>query len=340
MRDDRTYAFGFVVGLARCSIVLALFAVGVAPARASSANVSIHTGGLQLGSISLRDVTVTVHTTDHGAKTCVSAAIGNAKIRGCGWLQDRNGQLMVRRGRVTLVIPRQASDGMSLAKTTVTTTLAGNLSTLDLELAGSVKTDHLALHAPLTHATLHDLALPFSVRVRRTDGALQITEASPLVVRVGKSSLAAADATLSVTPIITLHPGWPHWRVDIGWSGVELGPALAAASHGRISGTGSLSGELAFRGDGTDVRLVRGFALAQRGGELRITDPELRASLVSAFRDRLAIQQRLAATLSDFAYSTLAMTFGADPMIHISIRGRGKRVAQDLTLAVNFRKPS
>jgi hypothetical protein len=255
-------------------------------------------------------------------------------------LQYRNGQLFVRRGRVTLVIPRRTSDRMSLATTTVTTALSGNLSTLDLELAGSVKTEQLALHAPLAHATLHDLALPFSVRVRRTDGALQITEAAPLIVRVGKSSLAAADAKLAVSPVITLHPGWPHWRVDLAWSGVELGPALAAASRGRISGSGSLAGELAFRGDGTDVQLVRGFALAQRGGELRITDPALRASLVSSFRDRLAIQQRLAATLSDFAYSTLAMTFGPDPLIQISIRGRGKRVAQDLTLAVNFRKPS
>lgn len=160
-RDDHAYASSFVVGLARYTLVVALLVVGAAPARAASANVSIHTGGLQLGSVSLRDVTVTVHT-----------------------------------------------------------------------------------------------------------------------------------------------------------------------------------GELAFRGNGTDVQLVRGFAMVQRGGELRITDPVLRASLVSAFRDRLAIQQRLASTLSDFAYSTLAMTFGADPLIHISIRGRGKRVAQDLYLAVNLRKPS
>lgn len=341
-RDDHAYASSFVVGLARYTLVVALLVVGAAPARAASANVSIHTGGLQLGSVSLRDVTVTVHTGEHeqGAKTCVSAAIGKARIRGCGWLQYRNGQLLVRRGRVTLVVPHQSSDGMSLATTTVTTTLAGNLSKLDLELTGSVTSDQLALNSPLAHATLHDLALPFSVRVRRTDGGLQITEASPLIVRVGKSTLAAADAKLVVAPVITLHPGWPQWRVDLGWSGVELGPALSAASHGRIAGTGTLSGELAFRGNGTDVQLVRGFAMVQRGGELRITDPVLRASLVSAFRDRLAIQQRLASTLSDFAYSTLAMTFGADPLIHISIRGRGKRVAQDLYLAVNLRKPS
>ncbi|HSD87588.1 MAG TPA: hypothetical protein VLB44_08730, partial [Kofleriaceae bacterium] len=192
-----------MVGLARCSIVLALLVVGVAPAHATSANVSIHTGGLQLGSIALRDVTVDVHTSASGTKTCVSAAIGDARIRGCGWLQYRDGQLLVRRGRVTLVIPRRSSDGMSLAKTTVTTKLSGNLSNLDLELSGSVTTAQLALHAPLAHATLHDLALPFSVRVRRTDGSLQITEASPLIVRVGKSSLAAADATLAVTPVIT-----------------------------------------------------------------------------------------------------------------------------------------
>lgn len=314
-----------------------LLVAAIAPTRAAAANISVHTGGLQLGSVSLRDVTVSVHTVEDGAETCVWAALGVARIRGCGLLQNRRGQLLVRHGRVTLVVPHQRSADISLATTTVTTSLDGNLSSLDLALTGSVTSDELALHTTLAGATLRAITLPFSVRLHRANGALQITETSPLVFRIGKSSLALADTELPISPVITLHPGWPHWRLDVAWSGVELDPALATATGGRVSGTGSLSGELAFQGDASDVRLARGFALVPRGGELRITDATLRARLVSSVHDRLGIQQRVAATLTDFAYSSLTMTFDAR-RIQVSVRGRGRHVAQDVDLTVNLRK--
>jgi hypothetical protein len=326
-----------LVDLARCSIVLAWLVVAAAPARAASADITIHTGGLQLGSVSLRDVTVSLHTVEHGARTCVSAALGSARIRGCGLLEERGGQLLVRHGRVTLAVPHQSAAGMSLAATTVTSTLDGNLSNLDLVLNGSARSDELALHATLAGATLQDITLPFSVRVWRENGALRITESSPLRVRVAKSSLAVADARIRIAPVITLHCGWPRWRLDLAWSDVELAPVLAAASGGRVSGTGSLAGELAFHGDGSDVRLARGFALVPRSGQLRITDAALRARLVASVEDRLGIQQRLATALTDFTYSSLAVTFGAD-RIQISVSGRGKRVPQEIDLTVNLRK--
>jgi len=316
--------------------VLASVLAGLHPASAAG-DLTIHTARFQLGSLALRDVSVTVRERGAGYVTCVTAMIGAAHVDACGALQLVNGQMMVQRGRARLVIPRQDWDGATLTTTTVAADVSGNLSRLELDLRGTAKTELADLHAGHARATLRQLELPFSVHASLANGGLEIVEAAPLIVRVGGASLAAFGSTLELAPTITLHAGWPHWRADVAWSGVELGSLLSAATGGRVAGTGVLDGELAFRGNGATVTLARGIAIAT-GGELELTDMAWRDRLVASLRERdLAIHRRVAATLSDFAYSRLALVFGADPAVQISINGRGKHIAQDLDLVVNVR---
>jgi hypothetical protein len=163
-----------------------------------------------------------------------------------------------------------------------------------------------------------------------------VTEDAPLIVHVGAAKVAALGTSIAVAPTITVHAGWPHWRAEIAWGGVDLGPVLRAATGGRIAGTGALSGVLAFRGDRGEVTLARGVASAGEG-ELQLSDAGWRARLAETARGGVAIHDRIAATLSDFTYSRFQMVFGADPIVRFAIAGRGKRIAQDLDLVVNVR---
>jgi len=317
-------------------LVLVLLVAGSAPARAAG-DVTLHTARLQLGSLELRDVSVVVHDRGHGYETCVSANIRAAHLDACGSLTTVNGQLLVERGHAELVIPGQDWDGATLAQTTVSADVSGNLSRLELRLRGTARTALVDLHAGPARAMLRELDLPFAVLATFDRVELKIGEEAPLIVRVGGATLSAVGASVDLAPTITLHAGWPRWQADVAWSGVELGPVLDAASGGRLAGTGALDGQLAFRGDGANVTLIGGHAAAS-DGELRLADATWRDRLAASARDKdLAIHRRVAATLADFAYSRLTLAFGADPTVQISINGRGKRVAQDLDLVVNVR---
>jgi len=317
------------------SLVVASVLAGLHPASASA--VTVRTAQFQLGAVALRDVSVAVRDVGAGYETCVTAKISGASVSACGALRLVNGQLLVRRGHARLVIPGQDGDGATLATTTVVADLSGNLSRLELDLRGTATTARVELHSGHASATLRQLALPFAVHTSLANGELQIAEAAPLIVRVGGAMVAAFGATVELAPTITLHAGWPHWRAEIAWTGVALGAVLSTATGGRVVGTGALDGELAFRGNGTNATLVRGVANAA-GGDLKLTDGAWIGRLAASARGQdLSIHRRIAATLADFAYSRLALVFGTDPAVQISLDGRGKRIAQDLDLVVNVR---
>jgi hypothetical protein len=244
---------------------------------------------------------------------------------------------MLRGGRATIVVPPSTTDGTKLSKQTFTAKLSGNLSKLDLEVTGIVKTASATLKSHVVTADLTAITLPFSVRVTKTKaGALSITPDKPLVVRVGSTKLSAAGASVPVSPLITLHPGWPAWSVEVRWIGLDLAKVLPAATKNRVSGAGMLAGELVFTGNRGTAELSHGSARAQNG-TLRLSDPALRESLVAAVQGKVAIQQRIAAALADFSYDRLDIQLVGEPDAKISLKGTGNRVNQDIALTVNVR---
>ncbi len=302
-------------------------------ADALTTSVEVHTPGLTLGALALRDVSVSYRDRGRGHETCVRARLAKARIRACGVIAKERGQVMLKNGHATLELPPQGG----VAATTIEANVSGNLSKLDLSVRGTVKAPRATLETRAVTASLTDIALPFAVHVAKAGGELAITEDAPLSVHVGTATLMAAGTTISVEPIVLLHAGWPRWSAEIRWRALDLAPAIRAATRGRVEGTGSLSGRLALLGDRTDVTLADGQAVA-RGGTLRLADAKVRAALLAAVpADKPAIKERLAAALADLTFSRLAVTLGSDPAVQLAIAGRGNRVAQDIDLTVNLR---
>ena len=107
--------------------------------------------------------------------------------------------------------------------------------------------------------------------------------------------------------------------------GVDLARLLALVGRNRVTATGALDGELVVHaGDG--LTITRGKLHARRGGVLHVIG--------------LSLDERISATLADFAYEQLSVTVrppGTDPDIELAMRGRGQRVDQELDLNVNLR---
>jgi hypothetical protein len=318
----------------RWLLSLLVCALAARPAAAAfTTHVDVHTPEQRIGSLLLRDVTVS----QNGKTTCVRAMLAAARIRACGVIDTSGKDVMLRNGRATITVAARTAGTAKLGKSTLKAKLSGNLSKLDLRVSGTVKTASATLKARLVTARLSEMVLPFSVHVTKTKaGGLDIVEDKPLVVRLAGATLSAAGATIPVSPLITLHPGWPAWSTEVRWVGLDLGPAFPAATKNRMTGTGALAGELTFTGNKTDVALTKGAARA-RNGTLRLSDPALREKLVAAVAGKVAIQHRIAAALSDFHYDRLDIALVGDPDAKISLTGTGNRVNQDIALTVNVR---
>ena len=302
-------------------------------AHALTTSVELHTPRLQLGSLELRDVYVSYRDRGAGHETCVRARLAKARVQACGVIETRGGDVMLKGGTATLVVPAQGG----LAQTTITAKVSGNLSHLDLAVAGSATTARAVLATRAVTATLDKLALPFAVHVTNRGGEHAIVEDSPLVVHVGRTTLSGGGGTVAVAPTILLHAGWPSWSAEIRWVGLDLAPVIRAATRGRAEGTGMLSGRLALHGEKTEVTLAEGQAVA-RSGTLRLADRALATTLVAAVPpDKVAAKERIAAALADFHYSRLALNLGGDPDVQLVIAGRGNRIPQELDLTVNMR---
>lgn len=302
-------------------------------AHALTTRVEVHTPALALGSLQLRDVSVSYRDRGKGHETCVRARLAKARVRACGVIAMQRGQVMLKNGHATLVLPPQGGVGT----TTIEADVSGNLTSLDLSVRGTVKAPRATLQTRAVTATLTELALPFAVHVARAGGDLEITEDAPLDLHVRSATLAAAGTTIAVAPTVLLHAGWPRWSAEIRFRALDLAPAIRAATGGRVEATGSLSGRLALHGDGTEVTLAEGQAVARRG-TLRLADRALAARLVAAVpAGKVAAKERVSAALADFSYSRLAVNVGGDPAVQLVIAGRGNRIPQQLDLTVNMR---
>ena len=105
--------------------------------------------------------------------------------------------------------------------------------------------------------------------------------------------------------------------------GIDLAQLLALLGHGHVTATGTLDGELALHaGDG--VAITRGNLRARRGGVVHVLG--------------LPVDERIALTLSDFAYNQLSVIVhpaGTDPEVELAMRGHGERIDQEIDLNVN-----
>jgi hypothetical protein len=120
---------------------------------------------------------------------------------------------------------------------------------------------------------------------------------------------------------------------------LELHRVLGSLARGHADGSGALDGELALRITDAGASLQRAVLSARPLGTLQLSDPAWRAQ-VSASVTGFALHQRIVATLADFEYLRLAAVVhpeGSDPDLQITVRGHGKRIAQDLDLTINLR---
>ncbi len=114
--------------------------------------------------------------------------------------------------------------------------------------------------------------------------------------------------------------------------GVPLDRVLRATTKDRVRATGLLDGELVFTLDAGELALVGGSLAARAPGHLRT------ASLAGkGDASGIAVQRRIADTLADFRYSQLTLSVGGDADLRLSVRGRGRRVAQAIDVDVNVR---
>ncbi|HET7505394.1 MAG TPA: YdbH domain-containing protein [Kofleriaceae bacterium] len=140
---------------------------------------------------------------------------------------------------------------------------------------------------------------------------------------------------------LTIEPaaGQPAGELVLRARGLELHRVLAAFAHGHADGSDALDGELALQLGDAGVSVTRGALRARRPGTLQLSDPAWRAR-ATASATGFALHQRIAATLSDFAYARLTAVLqptGVDPELQVATQGRGKRVAQELDLVINLR---
>ena len=119
---------------------------------------------------------------------------------------------------------------------------------------------------------------------------------------------------------------------------LSLMPLLALVTRGRVTGTGRLDGEVAIGLDGGRASL-RSFALSARGsGTLQVTDRDWKLRAVVDVPS-LAIHRRIVAALADFSYAQLTLALrppGSDPELSVTLHGRGRRVDQEIALALNL----
>lgn len=103
--------------------------------------------------------------------------------------------------------------------------------------------------------------------------------------------------------------------------------------------TGTLDGRVALRVSSDDIDVLGGSLAARTAGDLQLVDKAWRERLTNGVTD-LAIHRRIAGALAHFSYTHLDVALappGSDPEMRLVLRGRGKRIAQELDLAVNLR---
>jgi len=140
--------------------------------------------------------------------------------------------------------------------------------------------------------------------------------------------------------------------------GASLDDWLRLVSGGRITGTGSLAGELQVHldlGTGVDLDLPRGHLRAVGGGILRVLDDADTEAVVRQHARRVAqaagrdvqgaVEDRIVSALKEFAFDDLRFELVPAPAdatspptttLRVHVAGKGRHVPQELDLDVNF----
>ncbi len=135
-------------------------------------------------------------------------------------------------------------------------------------------------------------------------------------------------------------------RVDVALRGAELRRVLPVLGVERLSGTGRIDATAAVDvGPGwpAQLQLRRAHLSSVAGGQLAVRDRELAARLAGfAAGDDITGQarQRIATALTDFTYSRLSIDLapqGGQLHLAVTARGKGRRVAQELSLSLRAR---
>ncbi|MEO8702133.1 MAG: YdbH domain-containing protein, partial [Kofleriaceae bacterium] len=157
-------------------------------------------------------------------------------------------------------------------------------------------------------------------------------------VQLGRVSVQAYGGQLALA-----QPGWitVGQPLDLAVHGLQLHDTLRALGLRRIDGRGLLDGHLELHATATGWELGRASLHSRGVGSLRAIDIAwLQAAAKLATTERFGLHHRIAGALADFDYAHLAIELGprgARPELRVALRGRGKRVWQDLDLVFNVR---
>jgi hypothetical protein len=165
-----------------------------------------------------------------------------------------------------------------------------------------------------------------SARVRSARGYLAIARASAAALG-GKLELAPVTlGARGATPIAV------HVR------GVALDRLLDTLGSSHVRGTGTLDGELALRLDRGGLDLAGGRLFARGAGRLELGDLGALAATAGVTSPvSRTVRERIVAALASFAYTQLSAVVQPDLAVQLTVRGRGRRVPQDLDVTVNLR---
>lgn len=237
---------------------------------------------------------------------------------------DAAGHAVLTGGHVDVSVPARALGRTTVSGATLSADVDGDLSAPAVSVRGTVAVKSAAVGGMLA---VDDVHVPFTLRAT-TAG---------VTVAVARASASALGGELASEPF-AITRGAPT-DITVRASGLDLGRTLAALGHGRVHGTGALDGELVVRVAAGDWSIASAGLRTRDRGTIGVADAALRdrlAKLDSPF----AVHQRIAGALADFAYDTLTAELGArtaNPELRVTLRGHGRRNAQQLDLVLGVR---
>ncbi len=198
--------------------------------------------------------------------------------------------------RVSIKDARVSLDQVRNAGARVRELMASNKPTTGISIDGEVRAERVDL-GPYA---LTRVSVPFAYDERG------------VAIRGARATLAGGEVTLNTAAR----------SVVVTARGMQLSKLLQPT--GRMSGTGTLDGDVVLGIGPEGLSIARGEVRARGAGTLRAPLPG---------------DDRVSATLADFAFDKLSARLGAQgqPDIVVSIAGRGKRNGQHIDLSINVR---
>lgn len=324
-----------------------------------------HTAALRVGTLLIEDAAATVRGPLAALRACATGRITEMTVDGClvidagertaslewaahdsrvaatggGTLRLAGDTVLLDGGTIDATLAATSAGGVSLDPVALHGVITADLSQQTFTVAGELRSDRIAARG----VTLRNVALPIAIDGTVRDG-LSLHSKTAWLVAADTATVTAMGRSLtlehpvlraigrSVFGPVQLEAGDDRpLEIASTLRGVPLDQILAAATRERVRATGVVDGVVVFTVDDTGLSLADATLTTREGGTLRIPD------LGAITPARFGVHERVAAALSDFAYSKLTLDVDDPSTLRLSLAGRGKRITQELAVDINVR---